>query len=256
MTDMTGIPGFTYAGQHSNDLGIYLEQKQIEALPESRDYEQQIFGRPGQYDFESQHDRRMIAMTLTMLSDKSRQDLIDSIRRFAALIDPTKGYQPLIFDDEPDKYYLAKFTSNGSGASSPFVTYEQWMGHVQVGFKCDDPFAYAVVPQTPSFQAQPNQEISVMNYGTYETPVTLKITADSAVSNFEIDINGSPVIFNSTVNPGDELAIDTGEMTYTLNGDNAIQYWQGDFPTLKPGANTIVTNFAMNLALTYRERWL
>lgn len=253
---MTGIPGFTFDGEHSNDFNIYLEQKKIEALPESRDYEQQIFGLPGQYDFETQHDRRMITLTLTMLSEISRERLIDNIRKFAALIDPTKGYKQLIFDDEPDKYYLAKYTSSGNGAQQPFVTYEQWMGHVQIGFKCNDPFAYGIFPKEPSFSVSANQEVDVLNNGTYDTPLQISVTSDSNLSDFEIDLNGELMRFTGTLPAGRVLKIDTGEMTYYMDQDNALQYWAGEFPNLKPGVNTLSANKDMNLGLSYRERWL
>lgn len=251
-----GVPGFSLGGVHSSEFGIYLVQKQIELVPESRDYELQIYGRPGQYDFGSNLDRRMIVLQLTALSDISRQDLIDGLRQLAAQINPMKGYQQLIFDDEPDKYYLSKYTSNGNGAQQPLLTYEQLMGHAQIGFKCDDPFAYATIPKTPSWATVAGAGKTLFNQGTAETPVVLTLTTNTVVSNVQIGINGIYAIYNGTINPGDTVVIDTGEMTYQKNGVNAIQYWSGDFPKLQPGQNTIDCNVALNLALSYRERWL
>lgn len=252
MKTLEGVPGFSFGGVHSGDFGIYLADKQPDLLPKTRDYEVPIFGRNGQYDFGTDLDFRPILLNLTMLGS-SRQDLLDNIRAFAGLIDPIKGYQQFIFDDDPGRYCMAKYTS---ATTEPQIKFSINRADFSLGFKCDDPLIYSVELKTVNWSAAANGSTRITNYGSRETPVVLTLTTSSAVTNVQIDINGIHIIYTGTINPGDTVVIDTGEMTYTINGQNAIQYWQGDFPHLQPGKNVIDSSAALNIALSYRERWL
>lgn len=252
MKTLAGVPGFSIGGVHSGDYGIYLVDKIPDLLPKTRDYEVPIYGRNGQYDFGTDLDFRPILLNLAMLGS-DRQDLLDNLRAFVSQIDPIKGYQQLIFDDDPGRYYLAKYTS---ATSEPQLKFTINRADFSLGFKCDDPLIYSVSPQKVTWSATANGSTTIANYGSRETPVTLTLTTSTAVTNVQIDINGIHIIYSGTINPSDTVVIDTGEMTYTKNGQNAIQYWQGDFPHLQPGQNTIDSSAALNIVLTYRERWL
>ncbi|GMA49315.1 hypothetical protein GCM10025857_06720 [Alicyclobacillus contaminans] len=276
------LPGFSFGGAHTNDFGLYLVQKQIELVPESRDIEQVIYGRPGVYDYRTEYDKRYVSVTLATVGD-TRADLLSALHAFAASIDPSKGYQQLIFDDEPDKYYLAKYTSTGNGAQQPFLTFQKLIGQVQIGFKCADPFIYSTTPQRIEWEAPYQGQTVLTNNGTASCPVKITIQSPATSSTeFEasglgatslgaaggasqtagvtLTISGVPVTYTGNIGPGDTVAIDTGNYTVTLNGQNALQYWQGDFPQLSPGANTVTEFDTMGagaaVTFDYTERWL
>lgn len=252
MRTLDGVPGFSFGGIHSGDYGVYLAGKQPDWLPKTRDYEIAIYGRAGLTDFGSDLDVRPVLINLSMLGS-DRRDLIENILSFGALFNPLEGYKQLVFDDDPGRYYLAKYTSAVTESQIKFTINR---ADFQLGFKCDDPFIYSAFPKTPSWAAVAGAEKTLFNEGTAQTPVVMTLTASTAVSNVQIGINGIYAIYNGTINPGDTVVIDTGEMTYQKNGVNAIQYWSGDFPKLQPGQNTIDCNVALNLTLSYRERWL
>jgi len=63
--------------------------------------------------------------------------------------------------------------------------------------------------------------------------------------------------------PGDELIIDTGEMTVELNGQNVIQYFSrdSDFFSIKPGENIVVyesgnTNNKADVKILWKDAFL
>lgn len=272
----TTLPGFTFGGHHISEFGLYLAQKQIEILPESRDIEQVIYGRPGVYDYRTEYDKRMVSVSLAAIGN-TRADLLSAMHAFAALLDPAKGYQQLIFDDEPDRYYLAKFTSSGNGAQQPFLTFQKLMGQIQIGFKCADPFIYSTTSQHIQWDAPYQGQTTLINNGSVACPVVITIrmpnnpslqfpstglgtTNLNEISDVTLTINGVSVTYAGTIGPNDTVVIDTGNYTVTLNGQNALQYWQGDFPQLAPGSNTVtefdIMGVGASVTFDYTERWL
>lgn len=76
----------------------------------------------------------------------------------------------------------------------------------------------------------------------------------------KVIVNNEYVKFNSTIDVNSELVIDTKTLDMKLNGINVLQNWEGDFPLLKVGYNTISeydnnTTGAL-IIFEYRERWL
>lgn len=252
MKTLEGVPGFSFGGIHSNDYGVYLSSKQPDWLPKTRDYEMAIFGMPGIKDFGTDLDMRPLTINLTM-EGSDRRDLINNILAFASLFNPVEGYQRLVFDDDPGRYYMAKYTS---AVTESQIKFTPTTADFPLGFKCDDPFIYAVQEKTVEWVSDGVSSTSLLNYGTYETPIVITVTADSTVSDFTLTLNGIDMTFTGTLNEGDSLVIDTGEMTYKLNGENAIQYWTGDFPMLQKGINTLSASESLNLSIVYRERWI
>lgn len=80
-----------------------------------------------------------------------------------------------------------------------------------------------------------------------------------SISNVEITIGKESIKYTSTINPTDELIIDTDEYEMELNQMNCLRYWENDFPQLNVGENLIkVTDKDGSGALVifeYRERW-
>lgn len=73
----------------------------------------------------------------------------------------------------------------------------------------------------------------------------------------EINLNGI------ILKPGDELVINTCDMTVTINGQNAMEYFSNDsdFFTLLNGTNTLVysdSNTSRNISfdVIWKDRWL
>jgi predicted phage tail component-like protein len=274
-TTPTGIPGFTFGGVHSSNFGIFMQTKKYHVLPQTRDIEQVIYGRPGVYDVKTEHGNRLITLDLVVVGN-DRTDCINNIHAFSAAINPMNGYQQLIFDDDPDFYYMAKYTSSGQ---QPEVTYSMNTGAFTVQFKCDSPFKYAVTPQNEWWPAPYQGTVTLTNNGNQPCPVQIQIQPPSAaqppgsaglgttggngansVTGVTITINGDTVTYTGEITGNDVVVIDTGNFTVTKNGQNALQYWEGDFPQLQPGQNTVTehdqSGVGANITFIYDEIYL
>jgi predicted phage tail component-like protein len=257
MKTIDGVPGFSIGGVHSSEFGIYLVSKSIGLLPSTRDYELTIYGKDGVTDFGTQLDQRPIDMVLK-IQGEDRADLIQNMSEFAALLDPRKGYQQLIFDDDPTRYFLAKYTSANT---APTVNYVINQAQLALGFKATDPFVYSVEEKSPTITMTSGQEYSLFNLGTEEAPpvITIKTTVDLP-QGATIAINGVSVTYNGEITINDVIEIDTKNITVTKNGSSSMRYWDGDFPKLQPGANSVVETdsgaLGANVTFTYQERWM
>lgn len=77
---------------------------------------------------------------------------------------------------------------------------------------------------------------------------------------FDVDAVTFPEL---SLPPGGELVIDTGEMTVTMNGENAIHLMsaESEFPLLFPGENEIIytddcETHDVNIKIMWKDRWL
>ena len=145
MAVVTGVninnaPGVSFDGVHSSTYGIYLGKSPFLLLPELNNYFETIPGREGVLDYGSNYQQREIVLSCMVLA-VSEQDLKEKSRAIAAWLDPAKGLKRLIFDTEPDKFYLARVTRG--------VQVEQIakQGRFEVTFTAPDP--YAANPDMP-----------------------------------------------------------------------------------------------------------
>lgn len=103
--------GFEFNGVHSSMHGIVIKSINRSILPGMIKKEIQIPGRHGVYDFsDNTYDNRIINVAISYIGS-SINDLRLNARNISAWLSQ-QTYCKLIFDDEPDKYYMAKLYSN------------------------------------------------------------------------------------------------------------------------------------------------
>lgn len=269
-------PGFTFAGHHSGEYNVWLARSNFHLMPPTRDRFASLVGRPGDLDLGFDYDARSISLECVIHAE-SEQELRQRAREVASWLDPRAGAQQLILDSEPDKYYMARC----SGTSEVEIVARQ--GRFTVPFRASDPFAYAVQAKQIEWEAPYGGQTSLQNDGTADCPLVITLVAPASASTaFEatglgatnlgaaggapqtagvtLTIGGISVTYTGTIGPGDTVIIDTGNFTVTKNGANALQYWQGDFPVLRPGANMVTetdtAGAGVSVTFQYRERWL
>jgi predicted phage tail component-like protein len=99
--------GFTFNSIDSSDYGVYMLSKNRALLPSMRKREIVIPGRHGTYDFsDNTYDNRLIEVEINYLGSDFN-DMRLTARDIAAWLSQ-QDYCKLQFDDESDKYYLAK----------------------------------------------------------------------------------------------------------------------------------------------------
>lgn len=172
---------FTFDGTHCSTFGLVANTKRS-LLPALRKRELTIPGKHGSYNFsDNKYENRQIEVNVKYKSG-SMASLRASARNIAAWLSSTGDYLRLIFDDEPDKYYLAKLYSE-IGLQTLIHT-----GEATLLFECE-PFAYALNENVFTVDiTQNNQEFTVTNNGTFETPqvITIVNTGNTAVNGFTL----------------------------------------------------------------------
>ncbi|AEE98023.1 phage tail domain-containing protein [Mahella australiensis] len=273
------MTGFKIDGKSCADFGIYLLDRTIRSLPNLRENEITVPGKHGIYDAGTELGANTITLDLRVF-EIDVSTVYSKIRAFANYIGPLNGYRELTFDDEPN---LVRYVKASEGAeidvlySSPKKT-----GQFSVTFKMADPFVYKTDWHIEEWDAPYGGSTTIVNNGGIECPVILKIyapantiatqpatglgttnsgtTGSASVTGVTISINGRTVKYKGEIEEGDEVIIDTGNFTVTMNGQNAMQYWEGEFPQLRAGENEVAetddSGVGAKVIFQFRERWL
>lgn len=173
--------GFRYNGIHSDTYSLVMKSIDRPLLPPLRKRDLTIPGRHGSYDFSGNtYDNRILSMEISYLGN-SISALRSRAREISAWLSQTENKQ-LIFDDEPEKYYLAKIYDA--------ISFENLflIGKTTLGFECQ-PFAYSTSESNQTFNITADgQEITIVNSGSVETPqiITIRNTGTNTISGFTI----------------------------------------------------------------------
>lgn len=176
------IPGaYKYKNIHSTDFKLVSKSLNRPILPIMRINTIEIPGVHGSYDFgNNTYGNRQISMLITYVG-KDYNELRLRAREIAAWL-TSKRYEPLIFDDEPDKFYLARIYNQ--------VDFENlWrLGRTTVTFDCQ-PFAYSVeLHNVQDLITIAPQKLEVESLGTYETSpiITLENQGNNTITSFNL----------------------------------------------------------------------
>lgn len=275
------VIGFEYKGVHGSEYGIYCKTEKRSLLPAVRRREFEIFGKSGIIDLgDNDYMHKIMTAKLTYVGN-SLVELRNRARDIAAWLNSTR-WEKLIFDDEPDKYYLAR-VKNGIDLNNILMT-----GEMSVNFECQ-PFAYMCtstgadptwdeadfpwITEIPWNMVQSYQfsATGTTNY-TFEHPGTQEIGCNSPQgSKFDIVISGSWTTLEISMNGKTlefteagtgTLVIDNVDMEVKLNGLNKLSALDGDidsFLNIVPGENTIgVSGTGLNITVTidFIPQWL
>jgi len=244
-------------------------------LPILRKRELIIPGKHGAYDFsDNTFDKRIIEVELKYVGT-SFNELRIRARQIAYWLSGYAGTKNLVFDDEPDKWYVCKIYSD-IGLQNLFK-----LGQTSIQFECK-PFAYATLDEYDEdyeydagldydsgliyansrtvydwyflapFMNVRNADsrewcgfpwtfnphmTSLYNHGTIETPFTITIYGE--VENPRVVQEGITATFTISANmtAGSTMIIDSDAMTVTYNGTNYLHKMTGDFLNLEVGSN-------------------
>lgn len=264
MTIITGLspanaPGFSYDGRHSSEYGIYLLRSKFRVMPETRDRYETISWRHGELDFG--FDFAGLAIQLECLvTATSEANLRQRIRSIAEWIDPSYGERRLIFDTEPDKFYLARF------AGSADVEIVARQGRVTLPFRASDPFAYAVQDDVFVYTAPGSYQFH--RKGTAISYPKIEIEGTCNGGKIAITLNGKMINYTGTLAAGETLVFDSATITaykITTAGTGIINVINDidsiGFPFAAPGANNLAIDVSggatvSKIAITCHSRWI
>lgn len=223
--------GFTLNGVASDTYGIIMLGKNRTVLPQSNDLFMQIPGRDGSYLFNRELADRIIEVTCSVIK-QSTADLRSAVRQIAAMLYAKQRVQ-LIFDDEPNVYYMAKY----DGAIGLDQKRTAKMGQFTLIFRCE-PYAYSLTPKTQNFIAD---AISITNEGTAPSSPKFIATFTASATEFKVWFGNYFIRIVRNFIIGDILVIDNVLSKITLNGlDTMLGYdLNSRFFSIGSGPNTL-----------------
>ena len=256
--------GFCFNDISSNSMGIKARLISWQVCGKLRNFTTTVPGKYGVADFGSDFDYREITVHCNIYPKHSFAELVSALDDISLWLDPVQGLRQLVFDDVPDRYFMARL--NDAVDCERLI---RSSGSFDLKFLCPDPFAYSVTDETFSIMEEGMHTIT-RTIGNIESMPIYRIEGllTAAASNYiSIITNGSELkIVNATLSEGEILIVDTDKMTaYVVDehGEilrNGLPYLQKlNFPSLAVGENTVtvaVNNATLTkLQINARIRW-
>lgn len=278
--------GMTFNGIDTGaaPYGLILEHRHVALIPKTRDRAVMIPGRPGSHDFGTELGERSILID-GYISQTTNANLEAAVPAIASLFDPTneagsdRGYKQLIFDTQPDRYYLAKLTGE------PQVDRNATTATLTLQLRCADPFAYALAATVATgavaviggldvglidvglLDIAPSVSLTVTTGGTYRTDAVIDVTMAGGYTGPLIVVSlttGQWVSWNGTLAPSDAFTVDgTTQRAYvngvlSMSGVVSGSRWpqllaaQSNLIQVLGPSPTLITS----ISVTYRNRWI
>lgn len=277
---------FIYNSLYSYDtFGIIAKTVSRPLLPPARRSEVVIPGRDGSYDFSDDTYDNIIIPVVIQYADETFEDLRTRARRIAVWLRQA-SYKPLVFTDEPDKYYLGKIYD----AVSMEKIVNLAPGEIAtVNFECQ-PFALSLV--SDSWRERLIEPQVIQNMGTRKTFPVISITPivpsggmDEAVevtgaynpddplndgtngpivttlTNPAITVGDKTLVYIGTLTEGQSLILNRETYQATKGGMNVLGAISGEWPVLEIGDNEIsiadtTSECGAGIEILFRKRWL
>jgi predicted phage tail component-like protein len=229
----------------------------------------------GVYDYGGNtYDVKTLEITLRYVGT-SYHELRTRARDISAWLAGVKGAKRLIFDDEPNLYYLAKvyeaipLSNNGRVGESriifecqPFALYHEssgteltWGSYMtwESEFAWGDPVPYQIA-------VTGNTSLNIDYFSTQEVGLgspdgsKFDIKISGSFTTLSISLNGKTITYGAAVS-NKQVVIDNVNATVELNGVNALANCSGDltsFLKLIPGTNTAsISGTGLNCTITF-----
>jgi len=240
--------GFSFNGRHCSEFGLAVKNRNRQLLPAVNDRYLEIPDRHGSYHFPGELQDRIIELECAFMG-VSRENLREKARQIAAWL-YTKERTILSFDDDPDRYYLAKL----DGAIDP----EQLsvLATFSLVFRCE-PLAYGAEIQENFI----SDAATITNPGTFEALPIFNATFTAIASEWKVTLGTKYVRVVHAFQIGDTLEVNCATGAVLINGVRAIDKldWQNsEFFALPPGESTMTITPAAVCTATvkFNPRWL
>ena len=132
--------GFIYNDTSSADMGLKARLTSWQVCGNLRNYTASIPGKSGIADFGADFDYREINVSCSIPPKRTFAALVSVLDDIALWLDPAGGLKQLIFDDVPDRYFMARLSEKADCERLLIRS----AGSFNLKFLCPDPFAYAV----------------------------------------------------------------------------------------------------------------
>lgn len=196
-----------------------------------------------------------IGISVTGTTRANLDSNLDNIKRILS----TETDSKLILDILSTRYYMARLESfNGQYRAATLFT-----GSIE--FICVDPIGYSTTPTEsnhPLTGSDPKTVIETTTGTGYVNPVYV-LTAGAVLGAITVKLENvttdEELQWTGTLTTADYLTIDVANWLVSKNGTASMSGVTGQFPRLKPGANSIkVSNMAVTgvMDITYENTYL
>ena len=199
--------GFIFNDITSGSMGIKARLTSWQVCGKMRNFTTTVPGKYGVADFGADFDYREITVHCNIYPKANFTALVSALDDIAAWLDPVQGLRQLIFDDVPDRYFMARL--NDAVDCERLI---RSAGSFDLKFFCPDPFGYAITDET----------FFITEEGTH--------TVNRAIK------NGTKSAFRcSFYGIGDKDKMDQGAAMFFFNGASAL------FVDMEGNAKTLST---------------
>lgn len=250
--------GFTFDGRHSAmDMGMQYSEANMghAAMPPVSRNEYRIAGQSGTvlFDGETYGTLTFSGSLYPIQEPETQQAAQQLIRRVQEWL---TGRKKLIFDYEPDRYYMAQLTKQSSWSL------KNWFGgELTLTFQAE-PFAYATSATRFSASGQDTIAIAAHMATLQPAPAVIRITNTGSEALTGVNVNAGQIVFAG-------LSLANGEYidisceppigASLSSGANALPYCAAFSPLLlSQGENDLtvtVTGSSASVEITARGRW-
>ena len=254
--------GFSYNDVTSKEMGVKARLTSWQVSGRLRNFTTTVPGKYGVADFGADMDYREISVSCNIFPKHSFTALVETLDGIAAWLDPTQGLHQLIFDDVPDRYFMARL--NDAVDCERLI---RSAGRFDLKFFCPDPFGYAIADESFTINAA-GTHTATRKVGNAESLPVYRIEGViSGSGSITITTNGAAMrIANATLAAGEVLVVDTDKMTAWVENSsgitlrNALPYLEElNFPTLAVGNNSVQVEVAdatlTEIQIQARSRW-
>ena len=224
---------FLYNGASSEDYGLKIKRAPVMPLPTRDVFQTHVTGRSGDLIQDLGSYQNITISVEFFIKTPSGTTLQEQARSIKRWLTQARGYQKLMFSDDPDYYYLAAITS-----AMDIEEVINHFGQAILMFTCK-PHKYRVDGQKVRKYTEATTKYKVINPESEESEPQFRI---NGTGDFTLYVNSEPHRITGIV---DHVIIDSEFLvTYKLSGSgNAVNQSANayflEYPKFKPGRNTV-----------------
>ena len=212
----------------------------IEFITNTVDYGEAVPGRDGEYDFGCDLGPKLINIPVAI--DTTPSTWADKEAEIMGYLNPKLGEQPLTFANRPGKVYMARYAG-----TLGFKDDGRYHREFTLPFKVSKSYGIASTQSTLTGAG------TAVNSGNDACPCIVEIVGP--VTNPSVKIGSAEMKYTGQVTASDKLIIDTEKLTATFNGANALVNYNGVFPKLAVGDNTVTVSGG-TVKVIWLNRWI
>jgi predicted phage tail component-like protein len=226
--------GYKIGGRHIHEFLVEMTGKEVPITPPFSNQDETQGGRDGGWDFGVQYEPKIIPVDHYIWTP-DRATTQAKLREMAGHLNPRKGAQELIFDDEPDKMYYARINEQ-INIEEVIKLYNDF----RLTFICYDPFTYSAIEYSTQITgsgivwtsgSHVSKPILVVDHKGGSATVTctppggdpqsIVFTADTPPGTFTIDMKQGTVKMGSA---GGDKYIESLQWIEMVYGNNAFTH--------------------------------